>query len=525
MVQKPTPHPPKPLQPKGKISARKARSSVKDEVEQSSARTNTRNKKNKKKSSTQEAKEMERPSSFVVQQEAKEAEDEEDIQQLKPSVAWEVLLEQDEDRDATQKNKGQEVGLDEIQKAWSQEAHDFEANFTTLAKKIHRFPGSLEGLRSYSAPKAVAIGPYHRDLVRLKDMQKVKKAAADHFVKESGSLFKDIYMEVAKAAGAPSEFYASNDVQGMGDDEFSNMMFLDGCFLLLYMCMVMCTGNLPQLLLQFFDANQAVISNDIMLLENQLPLVVLSTLKKFMDMDVPVVEFVAKMGRTLQVRKDKEEKPFVVDGSYSPPHLLGLLWYYKTGGHTDGISIRVNDGLKPMSKAICAIELAEIGIKLKASKTAKFSDMSIKKVPLFTKIFLAPLLLDQVRSSWLVNMVAFEVCMNTATGTRNPVICSYLAMLAMLMDREEDVHKLRGDRIVQGELTNKEMLDFFKTVIKYISGGDPYIHIMQQVEDYKLKWWMWIVVYKFFYKNRKTIAAVLSAVGVLVGILKAAYRK
>ncbi|CAL5010940.1 unnamed protein product [Urochloa decumbens] len=407
-----------------------------------------------------------------------------------------------------------------------------------MDKKIHRFPPSLHGLKLYSTPKAVSIGPYHRDLIRVKDMQKVKKVAAHHFVKQSGRPFKDIYKDVAEAAGAASDFYASNEVQGMGDDEFANMMFLDGCFLLQYMVSTG-FGKLNPSLMSFFETNQAVISEDIMLLENQLPWVVLTTLREFMNPPNPLLvkDFVAKMGRTLQARKDKEDEPFDY-GSYSPPHLLGRLWYYKTTRQsptdeviidvTDEVIIDVQDG-KPMPKSISAIELAEIGIGLKASKTAKFSDMDIKKVPLFAKIVLAPLLLDQVRSSWLINMVAFEVCMSMGTAGRpdkpSPVVCSYLAILAMLMDREEDVHKLRADHIVQGELTNKEMLDFFKTVIKHISGGDPYLHIMEEVEDYKLKWWMWIIVYQFFYKNRKTIAAVLSAVGVLVGILKAAYRK
>jgi hypothetical protein len=171
-----------------------------------------------------------------------------------------------------------------------------------------------------------------------------------------------------------------------------------------------------------------------------------------------------------------------------------------------------------MSSHISANELAEVGIKLTASKTTMFTDMGINKRPFFAKIFLAPLLLDEIRSSWLVNMAALEVCM--ATDAQESVICSYLAMLAMLMDREEDVHQLRSKRLVQGELTNKETLDFFKSLIKHISGGHLYIHMLEEIEDYKLKWWMWIKVHEFVYKNLKTIIAVLTVIGVLAGIFK-----
>jgi hypothetical protein len=290
--------------------------------------------------------------------------------------------------------------------------------------------------------------------------------------------------------------------------------------------MLMCTDreNMDKSLLCFLKTNQTAISNDIILLENQLPWVVLETLRTFVD--VQVEEFVAKMGRTLQVRADMVQESIDDLNRYTnPPHLLGLLRFYKTGCHTNELSLDVNEGLKPMSKTTSAIELAEIGIGLKASQTAKFNDMGINKSPPFSNIFLAPLLLDQVRSSWLVNMAAFEVCMGMGTGlgthgTEKPVVCSYLAVIAMLMDREKDVHKLRAEGVVQGELTNKEVLTFFKTIIKHINGGPLHIRIMEEVEDYKLKWWMWILVYKFFYKNGKTIAAVLSAIGVAAGIFK-----
>lgn len=439
---------------------------------------------------------------------------------------------------------------------WLKATEDFEADFDKMERKMHRFPASLRGLGSrYIVPKVVAIGPYHRGLDHLKEMEKVKQVAAYQFLlsfgtpRPPGTLYKTIRASILSVAGAAHSLYDKDVVAAIGDDEFVDMMILDGIFLLQYMLMTIGRQCLCSSLLRCFHSNQACISNDIMLLENQLPWVVIETLLKFANPALQVEIFIAKMGRTLQVRGDKNREPFEFSGLYRPPHLLGLLRFYKIGGSTRCQRKGYPDVIRPMSKTISVTELAELGIKLTASNTTKLMDMGIKKRPLFSQIFVAPLLLDEMRSCWLVNMVALEICIATDfrwgiiersdksdmgnpaempvvpsdhqwDTIEMPVVCSYLAVLAMLMDREEDVHKLRSKRLVQGELTNMEMLHFFKSLIKHISGGPLYTEILEEIEDYKIRWWMLIKVHTFFYKNYKIITAVLSIIGVLVGIFK-----
>ncbi|KAE8772064.1 hypothetical protein D1007_55982 [Hordeum vulgare] len=391
----------------------------------------------------------------------------------------------------------------------------------------------------------VSIGPYHRKLGQFEATEEVKLVTACQFVSSSSGSFEEICAAIRPLVSLSRSLYEplprslfEHVLPGYTDDDLVRMMLLDGCFLLQYMLMYTARDKLSSSLLCYFDSNQASISNDIMLLENQIPWAVIETLRRFKE--VPVEEFVAKMGRTFQVRKEKEREEFDLGDGYKPPHLLGLLRFYKTRhtfqvpkkneqklpalGSSSASQVPTSDQDRQisMSKSISAIELAEIGIKLMASKTTKLVDMGIEKTPLSGNIFLAPLLLDDIRSCWLVNMAALEVCL--ATGVRDdeePVVCSYLALLAMLMDREEDVHKLRSKRLVQGELTNKETLDFFKTLIKHISGGSLYIRILEEIEDYKLKRRIWIKICEYVYQNKKAIVTVLSLIGVLAGIFKA----
>ncbi|WVZ95449.1 hypothetical protein U9M48_041212 [Paspalum notatum var. saurae] len=372
--------------------------------------------------------------------------------------------------------------------AWEQATNEFDAAFGKIENMVHAFPASLGDLRRrYRTPAAMAVGAYYRPshsrflYDNVLEMEKVIDLAAYHFLKASGCPLKDIATEARSV-------YPKNVTGNMKDTEFVFRMFRDGCFLLQYMLMYTDRHKVHPSLLSYLSSNQAIISRDIMLLENQIPW--------FLYVDVE--EFVAKMGRTLQVRRDSQARtPFML-GDYRPPHLLGLLHHYKT--------------------------LNEMGIKLTASKTTKFIDMGVKKKLLSCEISFPPLLLDEMRSCWLINMAAFEVCIGAGTGARDDigpaVVCSYLALLAMLMDREEDVHELRAKRLVQGELTNKETLDFFKNLIKHISGGTHYLRILEEIEDYKCKRWMWIKVHSFVYKNLKTIITVLSIIGVVFGIFK-----
>ncbi|OEL28850.1 hypothetical protein BAE44_0010131 [Dichanthelium oligosanthes] len=319
-----------------------------------------------------------------------------------------------------------------------------------------------------------------------------KNVATQHFMLGTTfTSFDEMYEAFCLGIGDHvRSFFTDNVVAYTSHYTLKLDMLRDGCFLLQYMLLrTNSRDTMPPSLACYFDSNRVVIDRDIMLLENQLPWVVIQTLRHFKE--VPVEKFIAKMARTLQGRKgNDDDRPFVLDGSCTPPHLLGLVRFYKI-----------------------------------ASQTTKFIDMGITKRLFCSEIFLAPLLLDETRLCWLVNMAAFELCVAApfSSDTEKHAVCSYLVILAMLMDHEEDVHKLRSKGLVQGELSNKEIPNFFKAIVKHISGGPLYIRLMEEIDDYKLKRWMWIKVHKFIYKNYKTIAAVLSVVGVLVGIFKALY--
>jgi hypothetical protein len=194
---------------------------------------------------------------------------------------------------------------------------------------------------------------------------------------------------------------------------------------------------------------------------------------------------------------------------YRPPHLLGFLRYYLIGNMppTDPD----HDFARHLVLASSAIELAEIGVQLTASNKRWFN-MSIRKGYLAGELSLTQLFLN--------NMAALEACTSTGWPSDGYTISSYISLLAMLMDKEEDVHELRAKHLVRSFFSNQEMLDLFKGLACHLRLGRRYFDILKKIDDYKRGRPVRIVVHKFFYKYFKSIVAVLSIAGVLVGVFK-----
>ncbi|KAF2910489.1 UPF0481 protein At3g47200 [Oryza sativa Japonica Group] len=386
-------------------------------------------------------------------------------------------------------------------------AEKVEANFTENKTKIHRFPANLRGVTKegrYLVPSAVAIGPYHHDLPHLQEAEEVKRAAAYYFWRDWG--------DSAQGADPPQSAEAA----------YEKILSVAGNVRSCYVGDTAAGGLVAPSLQGWFNSKLASILRDIFLMENQIPWLVLQTLMSFKPA-LDVEDFIARAGLGFEARLDLVKRPLVLNGSYTPAHLLGLLRYYQCGsipiGRTD---LHLPEGVTSLPQSSSAIELAEIGIQLVANDTSQLKDMGIYEgAPrLFGGIFLAPLVIDDLKACWLVNMVALEASITTGLGDED-IVSSYVLLLAMLMNREEDVHELRAKGLVRGGFSDLETLEFFKNLVKQLFVGLDYFRILAELEAYRRKRRLLIPVHKFVYNNFKAIVTVFSVIGVLVGIFKA----
>uniref|UniRef100_M8BWE8 Uncharacterized protein n=1 Tax=Aegilops tauschii TaxID=37682 RepID=M8BWE8_AEGTA len=149
----------------------------------------------------------------------------------------------------------------------------------------------------------------------------------------------------------------------------------------------------------------------------------------------------------------------------------------------EGRSCYVHDAVAKFTDAEFA--LAEIGIKLTASSKTGLADMSVQRGYLFGQLSLTPLFVNDVTACWLISMAAYEACVSTTYPSDGFVISSYISFMAMLMDKEEDVHELRAKHIVGSFFSNTQRLVFFKGLATHLRLGRLYFIITDKIDKFK----------------------------------------
>lgn len=380
-----------------------------------------------------------------------------------------------------------------------------------LIQKVPAFLRSIKHAERLFTPDIVAIGPYHHGNPHLQSMEDIKKMAAMEFCCSSHHQVPAFYHNVREVVAQARACYAC-DLGGINDDKFTEMMFFDGCFLLQFMTMQALDRGPPAhwKMPRLSENLLRRISRDILLVENQIPWVVLEALMRLKH--VIVDHYIATAISGFDVQWAKPLLDFEGVDKYQPFHLLDLVRQRQLGPVP---SPKVDEAPRPM--LFSALELAEAGIHLTASRTARFGDIGVGKGLLFGKLWLPPVYLGELTMCWLTNMAAFEMLQG---GTSDYGVSSYVQILAVLMNRADDVRELRTKRILYPLLSDQQTLDFFKAICQYLPYGHQYERVLQQLSDYHQNRRVRVMLHKFVYNNIKYLLTAGSALGFLIPILK-----
>ncbi|KAF7124131.1 hypothetical protein RHSIM_Rhsim12G0117000 [Rhododendron simsii] len=341
-------------------------------------------------------------------------------------------------------------------------------------RSIYRVPASIVtdlNIKAYK-PQFVSFGPYHHGKDHLMPMEKHKHRALLHFLKRSNKPLESYVNSLAEVAQSLKDSYESLDpVWESNTNRFVQMMIVDGCF------MIEVLRNFKEATNDYADSDPIFsnhgklhivpyIRRDMLMLENQLPMLLLTTLLEVEKEETKNDdEYVNKL-----ILKFCCRNGFPLDSSMGKClHLLDvhrkiLLWEDTNGGGDKGQKDKKG---KTDSKASAggeeiirsAMELNEAGINFRKSRTQSLKDISFEG----GKLTLPLIVVEDTTESMFLNLIAFE---RFHVGVGNAVT-SYVFIMDSIIDSARDVSLLHDEGIIQNALgSDKAVAALFNSISK-----------------------------------------------------------
>ncbi|KAH7663963.1 hypothetical protein IHE45_14G090300 [Dioscorea alata] len=356
-------------------------------------------------------------------------------------------------------------------------------------KSIYRIPSFVKLMKSptVSTPQVVSFGPYHHGEENLKFVEGYKQKALLHFLhrnKKSLGHFVNAIKDFVEELQACYEFLED---KWEDEAEFIKLMITDGCFMLEVLRFdskspqTQHTCNDPIFSVQAFQHKLPYIKRDMLMLENQLPLLV------------------------IKVLIDAEK----ADQCCSPVETEGRSWILNLcGKSSDNIP-------KPYSqrgdaKLPTARKLHESGVKFRTFDIGKIKDISFKSGTLK----LPPLTIDDSTESTLLNLMAFE---HLHVGVEKEVT-SYVCFLDELSDSADDVHLLCSNKIINNAVgSDQAAADLLNSLTKEVI-HDPTSTLadirktVKAYSDHKLNRWRANLMQIYFDTPWKTLGVIIAVV-------------
>ncbi|KAJ4978519.1 hypothetical protein NE237_009299 [Protea cynaroides] len=346
--------------------------------------------------------------------------------------------------------------------------------------RIHKVPPILRDVNTHTEsfdPMVVSFGPYHHGNPKLAMVEKLKTTIAKQFIFGREDLQEFCkFEEVARGA---REYYDEESTARFSDEEFMRMMFLDGC-LLLYSIDRIAKDKLSEDT-KIKNSQMAFISRDILLLENQLPFVVLQAL---MSLNIPgdegeglVHEFIGKQTRSISYHSSENQD------QDQPPHILHLLRKELVGTEPQQEPIQE---LSNWHSFRSVTELRAGGIECRESPSSSLKDVSFKIQRFQGNLFLPSIVVDDITRSLLLNLVAYEACPDFANDY---AVTSYICFMDALIDHSEDVKELRTKGILLNLLgSDEKVADLFNDLAtNLVPNPNQYLEVKDSIEKYYKK--------------------------------------
>ncbi|RWR75424.1 UPF0481-like protein [Cinnamomum micranthum f. kanehirae] len=391
-------------------------------------------------------------------------------------------------------------------------------------QEVAKTLSKIESNKTCFHPCVVSFGPYHHGKHHLKPMEHYKEVASRWFISLTagnnrvGAITneeaKNVYDKfIAKVPSVSSlrECYTDGATDEYNDADFLRMMFLDGCFILYFIHLVV-EGS-DDLLQKGHYLNQPLIIRDMFLFENQIPYSVLTALMSlkpehcghgsvvyfiYMIFLPPrgfsfISHMITYFGLLVlgQVTLTMKEEPC--------DHLLDLLRSQvinEAAGSSSSRSGHWHYYFRPIS------ELKAVGIQVSASNSQSWSDVKFRKGFINSHLELPQIIVDDSTKTRLLNLAAYEMCPD---GSLYRAVTSYICFLDSLIYNVDDVKELRYNNILLNRLgSDEEVANLFKELATNLSPeSNAYSDVILGMEEHSKRHFnhvrLWIS--QFFHNN------------------------
>ncbi|WJX11101.1 hypothetical protein P8452_01749 [Trifolium repens] len=333
------------------------------------------------------------------------------------------------------------------------------------------------------------------------------------------------------------------------EEKLAWMLFVDGCSLLYILEHADLTKPEPMNI----KVDQLVlVMMDVLLLENQLPYLVLKLLWKNADeakLKYTMKEFLKchhwaspenkRSWRSriqghfeVQTNKKDEEKEEEQQQQHSvlvpipnesqpelPVHLLDLqrkIILTKSSSKTKGKEANSeNQGPKNSEELMTYRNIQDLraaGIKLKSSATRRPTDIGFSEGWFAAKLTLPEIVVDDTTKSTFLNLIAYEMCPDFKNDYG---ICSFAALQDSLIDHPEDVKELRSKGILLNSLgSDEEVADLFNVIsTDLVPNPVTYLEVRAKIHKHycnTCKTWIALGIHTYF-NNPWAFVAFLAA--------------
>ncbi|KAB5518980.1 hypothetical protein DKX38_023299 [Salix brachista] len=307
--------------------------------------------------------------------------------------------------------------------------------------KVPRLLRQIQSNQTCYDPSLVSIGPYHHGKPEVRDMEMFKVTFTSKFVDDSGLSIQYLYGKVAEVATDARRYYVEDSTDEFDDEKFTQIMFLDGCFILQF---IFCFLHRPEDL-KMPGHHITLVKRDLLLLENQLPFQVIWSL-----MDLRFGKGEAGGGNTL------------IDD------------YIR---HIRALPPR-QESFKEMIKKFvgkCSWKQAH---KMWGNEETEYHhpahllDVEFQSSLRGGKLILSPITIEESFKSVLLNLIAYETCCDSSGELW---VTSYACFLDSLIQDVEDVKVLQSEGVLNIFVREQEVADLFNQMSRNLV-PNPYAY-------------------------------------------------